>query len=76
MCRQEMTWLIKSIRMDKNLTRVAILSCQIKKGLTSISSAGVFSETSLKMTMHLLWLGLTFRPSSSTWTIEDSAKEV
>lgn len=38
---------------------------------TWISSTGVLSEISRKMTMQRLWFGRTLRPSSSTCTLAD-----
>lgn len=45
-----------------------------KRKLTSTSSMGVLSGISRSMTMHLLWLGRTLMPSSSTWTFGDSLR--
>jgi hypothetical protein len=46
-----------------------------KNLITFISSAGVFSGISRKITIQRLWLGRTLCPSSSTWTFGDSATQ-
>ena len=42
------------------------------KYFTLISSTGVFSGISLRMTVQRVWLGRTFFPSTSTCTFWDS----
>ena len=45
-------------------------------GLTSTSSTLVSSGISRNITVHRVWLGRTFKPSASTWTLGDSVGEI
>ena len=45
-------------------------------GLTSTSSTLVSSGISRNITVHRVWLGRTFKPSASTWTLGDSVEEI